>query len=98
VTIVEARRDQRVGKDYGRGGVERGSELTKLAKLKGGSLANGGDVVGEGKVVVKGDAEVTGGSGGRDRGLLEEEMALRRGKVWQAVEGCRSGDTRSWRG
>jgi hypothetical protein len=59
-----------------------------LAKLKGGRLANGGDVVGEGKIVVKGDAEVTGGSGGRDRGLLEEEMAVRGGKFGKLLRGA----------
>lgn len=66
VAKVKARGDKGVGKDSGRGSVERGPQLPKLAELKEGSTANGGDVVSEGEVVVKGDAKVASGRGGLD--------------------------------
>ena len=66
ITVIEARRNKRVGEGDSSIGVKERSNLSEGPKLEEGGLTDSGDVVCEGVVRIEGNSEVEGSSGRRD--------------------------------
>jgi hypothetical protein len=66
ITVIQARRNKRVGQGDSRIGVEERSYLSEGPKVEEGGLTDSGDVVGEGVVRIEGHTKIEGSSGRGD--------------------------------